>query len=84
MSNASEFACGFLNDVTFSENDDVDITKLNELYALVGWDAEKRTAAKTMEMLHVSHLGFNSQVQRAVGRIPEKVNGNQDTFWDDD
>ena len=29
-------------------------------------------------------LGFNSQVQRAVGRIPEKVNGNQDTFWDDD
>ena len=37
-----------------------------------------------MELSGRKLLGFNSEVQRAVGRIPEKVKGNQGTFWDDD
>ena len=45
-----------LVNITFSENGDVDVTQLNALYRLIGWDrANRRTAAETAEMLKVSH-----------------------------
>ena len=50
-----------------------------------GWDitrtvrADERLTALPIIMLtaRIEELGFNSQVQQAVGRIPEKVNGNR-------
>jgi GNAT superfamily N-acetyltransferase len=45
-----------LADVTFSENAEVDVTQLNTLYRLIGWDrSNRRTAGETAEMLKVSH-----------------------------
>jgi predicted GNAT family acetyltransferase len=45
-----------LVNITFSENGDVDVTQLNALYRLIGWDrSNRRTAAETAEMLKVSH-----------------------------
>jgi hypothetical protein len=45
-----------LADVTFRENGDVDVTQLNALYRVIGWDrSNRRTAAETAEMLKVSH-----------------------------
>lgn len=41
--------------VTFTENGDVDVAQLNDLYRLIGWDrTHRRTAAETIEMLRVS------------------------------
>ena len=62
------------------------LTKDQALERLAKWQAKVRRSGLTCfgQGPHYSGLGFNSQVQRAVGRIPEKVNGNQDTFWDDD
>jgi hypothetical protein len=43
-----------LVNITFSENSDVDVTQLNALYRLIGWDrSNRRTAAETAEMLKV-------------------------------
>src|SRR6266702_3275894 len=45
-----------LADITFMENGPVDVTQLNALYRLIGWDsAHRRTEAETTEMLKVSH-----------------------------
>jgi ribosomal protein S18 acetylase RimI-like enzyme len=43
-------------DITFMENGDIDVTQLNALYRLIGWDSRhRRTEAETTEMLRVSH-----------------------------
>ncbi len=43
-------------DITFTENDHVDIVQLNALYRLIGWDnTGRRTEAETAEMLRGSH-----------------------------
>jgi ribosomal protein S18 acetylase RimI-like enzyme len=45
-----------LADITFTENGPVDVTQLNALYRLIGWDSHHRcTEAETTEMLRVSH-----------------------------
>ena len=45
-----------LNDITFTENGPIDVTQLNRLYQLIGWDTNgRRTVIETEEMLRVSH-----------------------------
>jgi ribosomal protein S18 acetylase RimI-like enzyme len=43
-------------DITFMENGPIDVTQLNALYRLIGWDSHhRRTDSATTEMLRVSH-----------------------------
>lgn len=45
-----------LNDITFTENGPIDVTQLNRLYQLIGWDTNgRRTDIETEEMLRMSH-----------------------------
>src|SRR5919199_3784679 len=45
-----------LADITFTENGPIDVTQLNALYRLIGWDSQsRRTASETTEMLRVSY-----------------------------
>jgi ribosomal protein S18 acetylase RimI-like enzyme len=45
-----------LADIAFTENGDIDVAQLNDLYRCVGWDSHhRRTEAETTEMLRVSH-----------------------------
>ena len=45
-----------LDDIIFTENEPIDVTQLNKLYQLIGWDNNRRrTDRETEEMLHVSH-----------------------------
>ena len=45
-----------LNDITFTENEPIDVTQLNRLYQLIGWDTDgRRTDRETAEMLRVSY-----------------------------
>jgi ribosomal protein S18 acetylase RimI-like enzyme len=45
-----------LEDITFTENGDVDVGQLHALYRVIGWDRQhRRTAAETTAMLRVSH-----------------------------
>lgn len=45
-----------LDDIDFTENGPIDVTHLNKLYQLIGWDNNRRrTDRETEEMLHVSH-----------------------------
>jgi ribosomal protein S18 acetylase RimI-like enzyme len=42
--------------ITFTENGPIDVTQLNALYRLIGWDSHhRRTDSETTEMLRVSH-----------------------------
>jgi ribosomal protein S18 acetylase RimI-like enzyme len=51
-----------LTDITFAENSHVDVTQLNALYRLIGWDRHgRRTAAETTEMLRASHYHIAAQ-----------------------
>jgi predicted GNAT family N-acyltransferase len=44
------------NDITFTENGPIDVSQLNRLYQLIGWDTDgKRTDIETAEMLSVSY-----------------------------
>jgi ribosomal protein S18 acetylase RimI-like enzyme len=44
------------SDITFTENGPIDVTQLNRLYQLIGWDTNgRRTDIETAEMLRVSH-----------------------------
>ena len=39
-----------LNDITFTENEPIDVTQLNRLYQLIGWDTDgRRTDRETAE-----------------------------------
>ncbi len=43
-------------DIIFTENGVVDVSQLNALYRLIGWDKRnRRTEAETLEMLRVSY-----------------------------
>ena len=45
-----------LANITFTENGPVDVTQLNALYRLIGWDRHnRRSKAETTEMLRLSH-----------------------------
>jgi ribosomal protein S18 acetylase RimI-like enzyme len=45
-----------LNDITFTENGPIDLTQLNMLYQIIGWDTDgRRTDQETEEMLRVSY-----------------------------
>jgi ribosomal protein S18 acetylase RimI-like enzyme len=45
-----------LDDITFTENEPIDVSQLNSLYQLIGWDSSGRcTDIETEEMLRVSH-----------------------------
>jgi hypothetical protein len=45
-----------LDDITFTENEPIDVTQLNSLYQLIGWDTDgRRTDRETEEMLRVSY-----------------------------
>lgn len=45
-----------LDDITFTENEPIDVSQLNRLYQLIGWDTNgRRTDIETAEMLRVSH-----------------------------
>jgi ribosomal protein S18 acetylase RimI-like enzyme len=45
-----------LADIAFTENGDIDVAQLNDLYRCIGWDSHhRRTEAETTEMLRVSH-----------------------------
>jgi ribosomal protein S18 acetylase RimI-like enzyme len=45
-----------LADITFTENGDMDVAQLHDLYRRIGWDSHhRRTEAETSEMLRVSH-----------------------------
>ena len=49
-------AMHLLNDITFTENGPIDVSQLNRLYQLIGWDTDgKRTDIETAEMLRVSY-----------------------------
>jgi predicted GNAT family acetyltransferase len=57
-------------EITFVENGHVDVTELNALYRVIGWDRHgRRTAAETTEMLHVSHyyIAAHSSEGKLVG-----------------
>jgi ribosomal protein S18 acetylase RimI-like enzyme len=42
--------------ITFTENGPVNVSELNALYRLIGWDSRhRRTEAETTDMLRVSH-----------------------------
>ena len=42
--------------ITFTENGPIDVTQLNALYRLIGWDSHhRRTNSETTEMLRVSY-----------------------------
>src|SRR5919198_3434589 len=42
--------------ITFTENGPIDVTQLNALYRLIGWDSHhRRTDSETTEMLRVSY-----------------------------
>ena len=44
-----------LTDIIFTENGPVDVTHLNALYRMIGWDSDnRRTDEETSEMLRVS------------------------------
>ncbi len=45
-----------LDDIAFAENGPIDVTQLNRLYQLIGWDTNgRRTDIETEQMLLVSH-----------------------------
>ena len=45
-----------LAEINFTENGQVDVAQLNELYRLIGWDRHnRRTEVEPTEMLRVSH-----------------------------
>jgi GNAT superfamily N-acetyltransferase len=45
-----------LNNFTFTENGPIDVTQLNKLYQLIGWDNNgRRTDKETEEMIRKSH-----------------------------
>jgi GNAT superfamily N-acetyltransferase len=45
-----------LTDITFTENGPIEVSQLNTLYRMIGWDKERRrTDVETTEMLRVSH-----------------------------
>ena len=56
-----------LPDITFTENGDVDVSQLNDLYRLIGWDhANRRTAAETIEMLKASQYYVAAQTAEGI------------------
>jgi GNAT superfamily N-acetyltransferase len=45
-----------LKDITFAENGPIEVSQLNSLYRMIGWDKERRRSdTETTEMLGVSH-----------------------------
>src|ERR1700704_6092574 len=60
-------------DSTFTENGPVDVTQLNALYRLIGWDSDhRRTEPETTDMLRVSHyyMAAHTHEGTLVGSAP--------------
>ncbi len=54
----------YLSNIIFTENGEIDIIQLNNLYRIIGWDLHnRRTEIETEEMIRVSHYYISACTQ---------------------